>query len=54
MFEVTTSPRTNCIIPPAGAILGVCAALLWTASGFIQFAYPEEKDKASVWFLALA
>lgn len=33
---------------PAGAILGVCAALLWTASGFVQFAYPEEKDKAKV------
>ncbi|KAK5948241.1 hypothetical protein OHC33_010675, partial [Knufia fluminis] len=29
-----------------GALLGVCAALLWTASGFIQFAYPEEVDKA--------
>ncbi|KAL4882103.1 MFS general substrate transporter [Aspergillus karnatakaensis] len=28
-----------------GAILGVCAGLLWTASGFIQFAYPEEHDK---------
>ncbi|EXJ88145.1 hypothetical protein A1O1_05073 [Capronia coronata CBS 617.96] len=30
----------------AGAILGFCAALLWTASGFIQFAYPTETDKA--------
>ncbi|KAF4961810.1 hypothetical protein FSARC_10068 [Fusarium sarcochroum] len=30
----------------SGAILGLCAALLWTASGFIQFAYAEEKDKA--------
>ena len=32
----------------AGSILGICAALLWTSSGFIQFAYPEEKDKAMV------
>lgn len=32
----------------AGAILGLSAALLWTASGYIQFAYPEEKNKAAV------
>ncbi|KAJ6443235.1 membrane transporter protein [Purpureocillium lavendulum] len=30
----------------AGALLGVGAALFWTTSGFIQFAYAEEKDKA--------
>ncbi|KAJ9145453.1 Membrane transporter protein [Pleurostoma richardsiae] len=30
----------------AGAFLGLTAAMLWTASGFIQFAYAEEKDKA--------
>ncbi|KAL2211522.1 hypothetical protein CC79DRAFT_1363819 [Sarocladium strictum] len=30
-----------------GCVLGLCAALLWTSSGFIQFAYPEEKDKAA-------
>ncbi|KAL3471037.1 MFS general substrate transporter [Aspergillus californicus] len=29
-----------------GALLGVTAALLWTTSGFIQFAYAEENDKA--------
>ncbi|KPI45554.1 uncharacterized protein AB675_812 [Cyphellophora attinorum] len=28
-----------------GAILGITAGLLWTAANFIQFAYPEEKDK---------
>ncbi|XXH05712.1 hypothetical protein Hte_012147 [Hypoxylon texense] len=33
-----------------GALLGFCAALLWTSSGFIQFAYAEEKDKAK-WVL---
>lgn len=32
----------------AGAFLGFSAALLWTGSGFIQFAYAEEKDKAKV------
>lgn len=31
-----------------GCVLGLGAALLWTSSGFIQFAYPEEKDKAAV------
>ncbi|RDW90964.1 putative membrane transporter protein [Coleophoma crateriformis] len=30
----------------AGAFLGFTAALLWTSSGFIQFAYAEERDKA--------
>ena len=35
-----------------GAILGVCAGLLWTASGFIHFAYAEEKDKAKVSLLS--
>lgn len=28
-----------------GAVLGSTASLLWTAANFIQFAYPEEKDK---------
>ncbi|CAH0033149.1 unnamed protein product [Clonostachys rhizophaga] len=31
----------------SGALLGICAALFWTSSGFIQFAYAEEKDKAT-------
>lgn len=31
-----------------GAMLGFCAACLWTASGFIQFAYAEESEKAMV------
>ncbi|GME47572.1 putative membrane transporter protein [Neofusicoccum parvum] len=30
----------------AGFILGFCAACLWTSSGFIQFAYAEESEKA--------
>lgn len=29
----------------AGGILGVCAALLWTAAGQIMMSYPQEKDK---------
>jgi len=30
----------------AGAILGVCAGLLWTAQGSIMLAYPLEHQKA--------
>lgn len=33
-----------------GFILGFCAACLWTTSGFIQFAYAEESEKAMVSF----
>ncbi|KAG8969816.1 hypothetical protein FRC03_000642 [Tulasnella sp. 419] len=29
----------------AGAILGICAGLLWTAQGSLMLAYPTEQDK---------
>jgi MFS family permease len=29
----------------AGAILGICAGLLWTAQGSIMMAYPTEAQK---------
>jgi MFS family permease len=29
----------------AGALLGVCAGLLWTAQGTIMISYPKEEDK---------
>jgi hypothetical protein len=32
----------------SGAILGCTAGCLWTAAGFIQFAYAEEHEKALV------
>lgn len=36
----------------AGAILGVCAALLWTAQGAVMMSYPAEKSKGKYisWF----
>jgi MFS family permease len=36
----------------AGALLGVCAALLWTAQGTIMLSYPFEaqKGKYFAWF----
>ena len=32
----------------AGAVLGATAGCLWTAGGFIQFAYAQEDEKALV------
>lgn len=29
----------------AGALLGVCAGLLWTAQGTIMISYPDENSK---------
>lgn len=29
----------------AGAILGICAGLLWTAQGSLMLAYPTESEK---------
>ncbi|KAG8947417.1 hypothetical protein FRC04_010737 [Tulasnella sp. 424] len=31
----------------AGAILGICAGLLWTAQGSLMLAYPTEQDKGT-------
>lgn len=33
----------------AGAFLGVCAGLLWTAQGVIMVSYPTEKQKGRYW-----
>jgi len=39
----------------AGALLGVCAGLLWTAQGTIMISYPEENQKGRyfAWFWAI-
>lgn len=36
----------------AGALLGVCAGLLWTAQGTIMISYPNESEKGKyfAWF----
>jgi MFS family permease len=39
-----TQARENFVIA-AGAILGVCAGLLWTAQGAIMLAYATERTK---------
>lgn len=39
----------------AGALLGVCAAMLWTAQGTIMVSYPHEHQKGRyfAWFWAI-
>lgn len=39
----------------AGALLGICAAFLWTAQGTIMLSYPFEEDKGRyfAWFWAI-
>lgn len=39
----------------AGALLGVCAGLLWSAQGTIMMSYPGEQRKGSyfAWFWAI-
>jgi MFS family permease len=39
-------PGAKAFVIAAGAILGICAGLLWTAQGSLMLAYPTEKDKA--------
>jgi len=39
-------PGAKAFVIVAGAILGLCAGLLWTAQGSLMLAYPTEADKA--------
>lgn len=38
-------PNAGAFVIVAGAILGVCAGLLWTAQGSLMLAYPTESQK---------
>lgn len=38
-------PDAQAFVIVAGAILGLCAALLWTAQGSMMMAYPTEQQK---------
>ncbi|KAJ7638519.1 MFS general substrate transporter [Roridomyces roridus] len=44
-------PGAKAFVLVAGAILGICAGLLWSAQGSIMMAYPTESDKASYIFI---
>jgi MFS family permease len=38
-------PHAGGFVITAGAILGICAGLLWTAQGSLMLAYPTESQK---------
>lgn len=38
-------PNAGGFVIAAGAILGICAGLLWTAQGSLMMAYPTEDQK---------
>jgi hypothetical protein len=38
-------PNAGGFVIAAGAILGICAGLLWTAQGSLMLAYPTEAQK---------
>jgi len=38
-------PNAGGFVIAAGAILGICAGLLWTAQGSLMLAYPTENQK---------
>ncbi|KAG6335975.1 hypothetical protein ID866_3128 [Astraeus odoratus] len=42
---VNIHPNAGTYVIVSGAILGVCAALLWTAQGSLMMAYPTESQK---------
>ncbi|EGO03434.1 hypothetical protein SERLA73DRAFT_46162 [Serpula lacrymans var. lacrymans S7.3] len=44
-LAVNIHPGAGDFITTAGAILGVCASLLWTAQGSLMLAYPTEAQK---------
>ena len=40
-------PGAYDFVVTAGALLGVCASLLWTAQGSLMMAYPTEAQKGT-------
>lgn len=42
---INIHPDAGAFVVTAGAILGICAALLWTAQGSLMMAYPTEAQK---------
>ncbi|KAJ7731927.1 MFS general substrate transporter [Mycena maculata] len=45
-LSLNIHPGAKAFVITAGAILGICAGLLWTAQGSLMLAYPTEGDKA--------
>jgi MFS family permease len=44
-LAVNIHPHAGPFVVAAGAILGICAGLLWTAQGSLMLAYPTEAEK---------
>ena len=42
---VNVPPGAGGFVIAAGAILGICAGMLWTAQGSLMLAYPTEQEK---------
>jgi hypothetical protein len=42
---VNLHPNAGPFVVSAGAILGICAGLLWTAQGSLMMSYPTESEK---------
>lgn len=42
---VNIHPRAGAFVVAAGAVLGICAGMLWTAQGSLMLAYPTEYEK---------
>ena len=48
---VNIHPNTGGYVIAMGAVLGICAGLLWTAQGSLMLAYPTEQQKGK--FIAI-
>ncbi|KAJ7162543.1 MFS general substrate transporter [Mycena crocata] len=46
VLNIHENQKAKNFVVAAGAILGVCAGLLWTAQGSLMLAYPTEGEKA--------
>ncbi|KAI0344169.1 MFS general substrate transporter [Trametopsis cervina] len=50
-LAINIHPGAGAFVITAGAILGICAGLLWTAQGSLMLAYPTENQKGK--FIAI-
>ncbi|KAF9817447.1 hypothetical protein IEO21_03404 [Rhodonia placenta] len=46
-LTVNIHPKAGAFVIAAGAVLGICAGLLWTAQGCLMLAYPIESQKGA-------
>ncbi|KAH9949463.1 MFS general substrate transporter [Amylocystis lapponica] len=46
-LAVNIHPKASGFVIAAGAVLGICAGMLWTAQGSLMLAYPTENQKGT-------